>query len=471
MEMRKAIISLRRLLPVLLLVLGSFYTNAQPPIKQFSLKNGHMQVMCSKNIPEISLDSFIVQYDLQELNLAHFLKTGKTDSLLKLGWTVDLNNSEIVLLSKPMQPLVTINNPEARLLLAQNVFNATAGAASKEPTYGFNRFRKTSFTVRDSLVTFFLRNNKDAKQVKLAGSFTNWQAGAFNMQRADSGWVATVKLAPGKYFYKFIIDGNWTIDRDNQLVENDGQGNDNSVYYKTNKVFKLAGYSTARKVYVSGSFNNWDRAGVLMLKTATGWERPLYLADGTHTYRFVADGKWFADPENPGYAPNEYGENNSVISFGKSYLFYLKGFENARKVTLMGSFNNWRNFELPMQKTDSGWQIRYMLGHGNYEYAYVVDGQTAGRNKTLVIAPNHSFRLKGFEKATRVCIAGDFNKWSPDGFPMQKQVADWVTEQHLLPGKHVYKFVVDGKWITDPGNKLREPNEFNEENSVIWITE
>lgn len=471
MEMRKAIRSWKRLLPALLLTLVSFHTNAQPPLKQFSLKNGDMQVMFSKNIPEISLDSFIMQYDLQELNLENFLKTGRTDSLLKLGWRVNLNNSEMVILTKSMQPLVTINNPEDKLLLAQNVFNATYGAAVKEPTYGFNRFRKSSFAVSDSLVTFFLRNNKDAKQVKLAGSFTNWEAGAFSMQLVDSGWIVIVKLAPGKHFYKFIVDGNWTIDKDNQLVENDGQGNDNSVYYKTNKIFKLAGYSSARRVYVSGSFNNWDRDGVLMLKTTTGWERALYLADGTHTYRFVADGKWFADPENPNQSPNEYGESNSVISFGVSYLFYLKGFENARKVTLMGSFNAWRNFELPMQKADSGWQIRYVLGHGNYEYTYVVDGKTIGLNKTLVIAPNQNFRLRGFEKAARVCVSGDFNNWSPDGFPMKKEGNDWVASQHLLPGKHVYKFVVDGKWITDPGNKLREPNEFNQENSVIWVTE
>jgi hypothetical protein len=471
MEMRNAILLWRRLLPALLLTLISGGVYAQALVKQFALKNGNMYVTFSKNLPEKSLDSFILQYDLKELDIKHFLQTSKPDSLFKLGWKVELNNAELIVLTKPMQPLVTINNPEDKLMLAQNIYNATSGAAVKEPTYGFNRFRKTSFAVRDSLVTFFLRNNKDAKQVKLAGSFTNWEAGAFAMQAVDSGWVATVNLPAGKHFYKFIIDGNWSIDRDNQLVENDGMGNDNSVYYKTNRLFKLAGYTSARRVYVSGSFNNWDHNGVMMTKTPTGWERPLYLADGTHTYRFVVDGQWFADPANPNQTPNEFGETNSVISIGKSYLFYLKGFLNARRVVLMGSFNNWRDFELPMQKADSGWQIQHVLGHGNYEYTYLIDGKAIGRNKTLIIAPNQNFRLKGFAKATRVCLAGDFNNWSPDGFPMKKEGDDWVIEQHLLPGKHVYKFVVDGNWITDPGNKLREPNEFNQENSVIWITE
>jgi hypothetical protein len=54
---------------------------------------------------------------------------------------------------------------------------------------------------------------------------------------------------------------------------------------------------------------------------------------------------------------------------------------------------------------------------------------------------------------------------------MQKQGNEWIIEQHLLPGKHQYKFVVDGKWIVDPANELREPNEFGEENSVLWKNE
>jgi len=146
---------------------------------------------------------------------------------------------------------------------------------------------------------------------------------------------------------------------------------------------------------------------------------------------------------------------------------------------LSGSFNQWRNYELPMQKVDSGWVLPYTLGHGNYEYVFEVDGKkilqllNGGNNRrmTLIIAPNQTFKLKGFANAKNVYLAGDFNNWSPDGFEMTKVGDEWVINQHLAPGKHVYKFVVDGKWIVDPDNPLREPNEFNEENSVIWKEE
>ncbi len=50
-----------------------------------------------------------------------------------------------------------------------------------------------------------------------------------------------------------------------------------------------------KRVYLTGSFNNWDETNLLMNKTRTGWELPVYLAEGTHTYRFIADRRWIAD--------------------------------------------------------------------------------------------------------------------------------------------------------------------------------
>ena len=54
---------------------------------------------------------------------------------------------------------------------------------------------------------------------------------------------------------------------------------------------------------------------------------------------------------------------------------------------------------------------------------------------------------------------------------MQRVGDEWIFKVHLYPGKHLYKFIVDGKWILDPGNKLWEQNEYNTGNSVVWIDE
>jgi len=76
-------------------------------------------------------------------------------------------------------------------------------------------------------------------------------------------------------------------------------------------VFKLNGYLDARRPFLVGSFNNWRPSELQMAKTANGWELSLYLANGTHTYKFVEDGKWIADPGNPNGFPG--GQAISIL--------------------------------------------------------------------------------------------------------------------------------------------------------------
>lgn len=53
----------------------------------------------------------------------------------------------------------------------------------------------------------------DAKQVSVCGDFNDWSPDATPMTRHDDGhWEATVDLAPGRYQYKFVRDGEWIPD-------------------------------------------------------------------------------------------------------------------------------------------------------------------------------------------------------------------------------------------------------------------
>lgn len=79
-----------------------------------------------------------------------------------------------------------------------------------------------------------------------------------------------------------------------------------------------------------------------------------------------------------------------------------------------------------------------------------------------------SFRLKGYADATNVFVAGGFNDWSNSSAKMKRQGNEWVIETVAEPGKHLYKFIVDGQWITDPANtELEEENGYM--NSVIIV--
>ncbi|HMU10026.1 MAG TPA: hypothetical protein PKC54_08480 [Ferruginibacter sp.] len=455
-----------------LLLFAFLQINAQAPVNSYTIKNGKMYIAVGKNIQKASLDSFVVKYELADLDLQTCISTGSTDTLKKLGWKIDIDNKELFVISKPLFSADNVNNVADKIIFTQK---GSEPVPMAQVHFGYNRFRnKTPFGVVDSTVRFFLRGNTNARKVMLAGSFTDWVNGALPMIKTDSGWMANAKLAPGKYLYKFVIDGNWTLDRDNANVENDGLGNDNSVYYKTNHTFGLEGYTNAKRVYIAGSFNQWKERNLLMLHTATGWELPVYLSEGTHTYRFIIDGKWLTDPANKDKLPNEYNEYNSVIRIGKPYIFKLSGYLDAAKVVLLGSFNNWKDNELFMNKTETGWELPYTIGPGNYEYRLKIDGkQTADsitkNNLVLVVSPNFTFRLKGYGNSRTVCVSGDLNSWNPVSFRMKKEGDEWIFKAHLNKGKCRYKFVVDGKWILDPANKLWEQNEYGTGNSVLWI--
>lgn len=470
----------------LLFILFSTYAgNAQPPIKKYGISKGAMQITLGKNLSEPELDEFIHQYDLENLAIKKLIRNNFSDSIKNLGWRIVINNQELLVITKPLFSADNLDNPAERIKMTDlnnPFFEDLFSSPIRNAVFGYNSFKnKSPFATRDSVVTFFLRNNRKAEKVLLAGNFSNWELDAIPMTKVDSGWITSLKLKPGKYLYKFIADGNWMVDTDNKNVENDGMGNDNSVFYFTNTVFRLDTFIHAKKIILSGSFNNWNEKELQMIRTGNGWQLPIFLAEGTYTYRYIVDGKWMRDPGNQHVLPNEFNDYNSVISIGTHHLFILPGYTDARQVFLAGSFNEWRNFELAMRKTPDGWRIPYTLGPGNYEFKFLVDRKWINAEGTqvkedapgsiFVIDPNYTFRLKGFESAKNVFLSGDFNNWSPNAYAMKKQGNEWILPVHLSPGKHLYKFVVDGKWITDPDNGLWEQNEHNTGNSVLWIEE
>jgi len=478
---------LRRIVPCLLLITGIWVSShAQPQFKKYMVRDGRMYISLNRQISDVSLDSFITQFNLNDLALKEFIHKNYSDSVIKKGWTIEINNKTGFTISKDLKPLENLDNPANKISYTQKhpSLEEMFPSESEEIKYGYNRVKSGyPFTINDSLVTFFLKGYANARRVMLAGSFNTWSPDELRMTHSDSGWLATVKLGPGKFWYKYIVDGNWITDNNNLLKENDGLGNTNSVFFRPNVFFNFKGMTNAKKVFLAGSFNNWQPNEIAMSRTPDGWGVPIYLAEGTHTYKFIIDGQWVTDERAEAKFPDGHGNFNSVIRIGKPYLFKLRGYTNAKQVVLSGSFNGWKHDEILMKKTDTGWEIPYTLGPGNYEYKFKVDNvwitdpdnelhirnYNNSFNSFLIIRPNYTFRLHGYTKAKAVYLSGDLNNWSPDALPMQKDGDGWKIKVHLSPGKHRYKFVVDGKWILDPDNKLWEQNEYGTGNSIIWM--
>ncbi len=398
-------------------------------------------------------------------------------------WKVRYISPFIVELSKNLgnQPVFHFNENDI-FLIDDNWLVAPGYVDQEKVIYGANSLKKdVNFQYRDGEARFFLPGYLKSQQVYVAGSFNNWNPVGTAMQKVDAGWIAAIPLPAGKYFYKFIVDGNWMTDPNNNLSENDGQGNINSTLYCPNYLFQLDGYSKARRVTVAGTFNKWNRRELKMNPTHGGWSLPVYLRNGTYSYKFIVDDTWITDPANSNTRTDAKGNMNSVIGFGDEYFFRLNGFTNSERALVAGNFNNWDPDELMMQKTTDGWELPYQLAPGNHEYKFIVDGRWMTdpsnpyiigsgdyANSCLAFKANYTFSLDNFPDAGEVKLTGSFNNWNPDGYKMVKKEGIWTFPLYLSEGKHLYKLIVDGKWMTDPTNKLWEENEFGTGNSVLW---
>jgi 1,4-alpha-glucan branching enzyme len=196
-----------------------------------------------------------------------------------------------------------------------------------------------------------------SRQVTLAGSFNNWggtQGGGrydasidpMSDPEGDGVWSIVLPLPPGRYQYKFVLDGGvrWEQDPNNADKASDS-GIENSlvivppgVRYATEAVtgtgvsgtelpaaettataavpvtFELTAPDAAA-VSVAGVFNAWDPNANPLAKGADGiFRATVAIAPGSYEYKFVVDGTWMEDPANPDAVPDPYGGKNSVLT-------------------------------------------------------------------------------------------------------------------------------------------------------------
>jgi len=441
--------------------------------------NDRVILLLDLNSGDAALDSLLKSAGVERPDVRS-IKAGNYQGLKQHGWNV------VVLPGSRLRVdrlAADMRAPGKGFLTADELAKSTNPGYPGEVMYGVNNFaRVTVHELPNGMTRFFAPGHKDAKRVMLSGSFNSWSTLKGVMLKTDSGWIKDVRLEPGIYHYKFIFDGHWDIDVNNNLHVDDGAGNTNSVYYRYNFSFKLNGYNNAHRVVVTGSFNHWKAGDLIMRPVGDGWELKLYLHEGMHLYHFLVDGQPVTDPDNK-LTNSDASGKNSVVNLGQTMVFRLGGYENAEHVYLAGSFNNWAPNELAMQKTGDTWALPYTLPAGNYQYKFIVDGrwindptnqQTARlngqTNSFISVSPNHTFVLKGYAGASSVRLSGTFNDWDKFGYTMQRKGDDWLISLRLKKGKHLYKYIVnDDNWIKDPGNPLWEQNQEHTGNSVLWI--
>ena len=468
----------------LLMILPRLVSGQEDPSKVCRVRDGQLIFSLDKRWTPAQKKQLTELYDLDSILIADAFAAKPVINDSGITWKTRKINANVIELFKEQGQSADTDLPKDVVFLVDDASLKVAGAKERESApYGINRLTlNTVQQLSGNKIRFFLRGHPASRKVFLAGSFNEWSTIRTPMQKVDSGWMITLELAPGKYSYKYILDGKWYDDPFNKNKEDDLHGGKNSIFFCYNHQFVLNGFTGAKNVILTGSFNSWNQHELRMIRIRGRWLINMYLRDGTHAYKFIVDGQWMNDPANRVTRPDGRGNTNSFMSIGDTFYFSLRGFPKASKIVVAGNFNLWNASELLMNRVEVGWELPYVLPAGNYEYKFLVDGHwitdpenpnTTGSgdytNSILAIKPNFTFRLEKFPDAKNVFVAGSFNGWNTSGYRMYRNGGAWVFPVSLKPGKYTYKFIVDGKYFLDPSNELWEDNEYGTGNSVLWV--
>jgi chromosome partitioning protein len=94
-----------------------------------------------------------------------------------------------------------------------------------------------------------------------------------------------------------------------------------------------------------------------------------------------------------------------------------------------------------------------------------------GRPSAPVVTPDGVTFTIAAPAAERVHLAGDFNNWILDGNEMHSRGGVWTKVVKLPPGRYRYRYVVDGRWQSDPLNAAAEPSPYGGEDSILVMDE
>jgi chromosome partitioning protein len=86
-----------------------------------------------------------------------------------------------------------------------------------------------SFPIVSSGEVTFTFETPGAEHVLLVGDFNDWTLDGSEMEPIGGIWTKVIKLAPGRYRYRYVVDGQWQTDPSNTAVEPNPYGGHDSI--------------------------------------------------------------------------------------------------------------------------------------------------------------------------------------------------------------------------------------------------
>jgi 1,4-alpha-glucan branching enzyme len=85
---------------------------------------------------------------------------------------------------------------------------------------------------KERLITVTFRfSAPQAREVRVGGSFSDWKLKPLQRRPDGSGvWEVSLRLKPGEYEYKYMVDGDWQLDPGQPCTAQNSFGTSNSVF-------------------------------------------------------------------------------------------------------------------------------------------------------------------------------------------------------------------------------------------------
>ncbi|MCK5833375.1 glycogen-binding domain-containing protein, partial [bacterium] len=185
-----------------------------------------------------------------------------------------------------------------------------------------------------------------------------------------------------------------------------------------------------------------------------------------YEYKFVVDGTYIEDPDNPDKISDPYGGNNSVFTVdvaaespatqGLSEIAVKEGVvleyynPSARSVSVAGSFNNWSSNADPFDTDGEGnWSITLELDPGKYEYKFVVDDSWQPDSDN---PRSESDGYGGINSVIEIDLEGKLVKTEVD-VEQEKVSNTFLNSRVYIGGK--YTAIAESRWARDFDGRFR----------------
>lgn len=277
----------------------------------FSAKARACYQMNTQTFPDKDVQNLMKDFIPVRVDVSMDAQTPKKYSILKVPTVLLLEPSP----GKELGRAIGFKPPEQ--------FRKYLSAALKPSTEAYSPVDELRTKASEKNLVSFSHRAPDAKEVYLAGDFNDWHGKSLLMERSPEGvWHLDLYLFRGTYEYKYVVDGQFVRDLNNNYIKPDNYGGMNSVAVVGNLEYgpnKEGEYVTflyfnpkAKKVEIAGSFNDWKVTPMFHKGDGT-WGIKLKLPKGRYEYKYIVDGNWILDPENFSLKQSGIGTWNSFF--------------------------------------------------------------------------------------------------------------------------------------------------------------